>query len=375
MKKGYIRLITFELIIIAILLLNSFVLSILNRYIILLFLLIILGLFKIIFGFEKDRNRYWKSICLEVIIYLLMFFLAYYLLGLLIGFYKAVNYFNLKSIKNIFIPIILLIISKEILRYMMLKKSEGSKLSIITTTILFILLDITIFAGPQHFQNFFDTFVFIATIIMPYIRKNVISSYISIHDGYKPTILFYLVMELYTYLIPIIPNPNYYIYSLIHFLAPFVLLYRLYLFYKKDLDEKIENARQNKEIIGLIPCAIIIGILVYFTSGYFRYHAIVIGSGSMVPQLYKGDVVVVEKKHNDIEKLEIGQVIAVKYENTIIVHRIAKKITVEGQTYIYTKGDANNDIDSYKVTKEMIYGAVNVRIPFIGFLPVWLRNL
>ena len=372
MKKGYIRLITFEIIIIALLLLNSFVLSILNRYVILLFLTIILGLFKAFFGFEKDRNRYWKSISLEVLIYLLIFFLAYYLFGLFTGFYKAVNYYNLKSLKDIFLPMILLIIFKEILRYMMLKKSEGSRLSVLTTTILFILLDITIFAGPQHFQSFYDVFVFLATILLPYISKNVICSYISIHDGYKPTILFYLVMELYTYFIPIIPNPNHYIYSLIHLLTPFLLLYRLYVLYKKDRDEKIERAKQSKEIYGLIPCIFIIGLLVYFTSGYFRYHAIVIGSGSMVPKLYKGDVVLVE---NDIDKLEVGQVIAVNYENTIIVHRIAKKIKVEGQTYIYTKGDANNDIDGYKVTKEMIYGVVNIRIPYIGYLPVWLRNL
>ena len=375
MKKGYIKLLTFEIVIIAILLLNSFVLSILNRYIYILFLAIILVFFKIIFGFEKDRNRYWKSICLEVIIYLLIFFLAYYLLGLFTGFYKTINYFNFRSIRDILTPIVILIILKEILRYMMLKKSEGSKLSVIMTTILFIIFDITFFAGSQHFQNFYDFFVFVATILLPYISKNVIGSYISIHDGYKPTILFYLVMELYTYVIPIIPNPNHYIYSLIHLLVPFALLYRLYIFYKGDRDEKIESAKQSKEILGLIPCTIIIGILVYFTSGYFRYHAIVIGSGSMVPALYKGDVVLVEKKHNDIEKLEVGQVIAVNYENTIIVHRIAKKINVEGQTIIYTKGDANNNIDSYKVTKEMIYGLVNVRIPYIGFLPVWLRNL
>ena len=110
MKKGYIKLLTFEIIIIAILLLNSFVLSILNRYILILFLAIILGLFKLLFGFEKDRNRYWKSICLEVTIYLLIFFLMYYLFGLFTGFYKAVNYYNFRSIKNIFIPIIVLTI-------------------------------------------------------------------------------------------------------------------------------------------------------------------------------------------------------------------------------------------------------------------------
>ena len=375
MKKGYIKLLTFEFIIIALLLLNSFVLSILDSYLKLLFLVIILVLFKVIFGFEKDRNRYAKTICLDVIIYLLIFFLAYYLSGLFFGFYKSINYFHLRGIKNIFIPIIATVILKEILRYMMLKKSEGSRISIITTCIFFIIFDLTIMISSQRYNNFYEVFLFIALYVLPYTSKNIICSYIAMHDGYKPTILYMLVMELYVYVLPIIPNPNQYIYSLIHLLAPFALLWRLYLFYQKDRDEKIDSSKQKKEFLGLIPCFIIISLLVYFTSGYFTYHAIVIGSGSMVPQINKGDVVIVEKNRANIDKLMVGDVIAVKHQDIIIVHRIAKKIKIDGQYYLYTKGDANNDIDSYKIDADMIYGMVNVRIPYLGLLPVWLRNL
>ncbi len=375
MKKGYIRLLAFELIIFVLLLLNSFVLSILNRYWGLLFLVIISGLFKVFFGFEKDRNRYWKTVCLDVTIFLLAFFLAYYLIGIPIGFYKTINYYTLSNLKKIFIPLIGVVVLKELLRYMMLKKSEGSRLLIVTTCFLFILFDLNVIVSIPKFHSFYDVFIFIALYVLPYTSKNIVCTYISIKDGYKPTILYILVMELYIYLIPIIPNPNQYIYSLIHLLAPFVLLFRLHTFYKKDRDEQIEYSKQKKEILSLIPCIVIISILVYFTSGYFRFHAIVIGSGSMEPHMHKGDVVVVDKGKANIDKLEIGQVIAVKHQGIIVVHRIVKKIAVNEQYVIYTKGDANNDIDSYKVTKDMIYGTVDIKIPFIGYLPVWLRDL
>ena len=375
MKNGHKRLLFFELIIIVLLLLNNFVSSILSGYWKVLFFIILLVLFKYLFGFEKDRNRYWKSVCLEVIIFLLAYFLIYYLSGLIFSFYKPINYYTFSNVKNIFIPLVLSIILKEILRYMMLKKSEGSKRLIVSTSVLFILIDLIGKFNAGTFKTPYTIFMFLALYVLPAISKNVVCSYMSIKVGYRPPILYLLVIEMHVYLLPLIPNPNEYIYALFQLLAPFVLLYRLYVFYKADRDEDIERVVHKKRVLGLIPCAIIISILAYLTSGYFRYHALVIGSGSMVPNIHKGDVVIVEKNKKRIEDLEIGQVIAVKHENIIVVHRLVKKIQANGQYYAYTKGDANNDIDSYKISDDMIYGVVNVKIPYIGYPTVWLNNL
>ena len=91
MKKGYKRLLFFEIIICCFLLLNSFAWNILSSYITILFLIFILFLFYKLFGFEKDNHRYVKDIILETIIFLITFFLLYYLLGILIGFAKTHN--------------------------------------------------------------------------------------------------------------------------------------------------------------------------------------------------------------------------------------------------------------------------------------------
>lgn len=257
----------------------------------------------------------------------------------------------------------------------MLKKSEGSKRLIVSTSVLFVLIDLIGKFNAGTFKTPYAIFMFLALYVLPAISKNVVCSYMSIKVGYRPPILYLLVIEMHVYLLPLIPNPNEYIYALFQLLAPFVLLYRLYVFYKADRDEDIERVVHKKRVLGLIPCAIIISILAYLTSGYFRYHALVIGSGSMVPNIHKGDVVIVEKNKKRIEDLEIGQVIAVKHENIIVVHRLIKKIQANGQYYVYTKGDANNDMDSYKISEDMIYGVVNVKIPYIGYPTVWLNNL
>ena len=95
----------------------------------------------------------------------------------------------------------------------------------------------------------------------------------------------------------------------------------------------------------------------------------------MTPNINKGDVVVIEKIRENYEDTEIGQVIAYRHDNKIVVHRLVKKIEIEGTTYYYTKGDNNDNIDGYKITNDMIIGLVNIRIPYIGYPTVWLNNL
>lgn len=374
MKRGYKRLLVFETIIILLLILNSFVSSILTGYIKVLFLLGILVVFKMFFGFEKDRHRYWKSICIEVLIFLLLYFILYYLSGLVLSFAKTNNYYSFKGIFNVIIPLILTIILKEILRYMMLTKSEGSKLLIFITTVLFILLDVSLALKIDSLTSNYEIFIFTAITVLPTISSNILCSYMTYKSGYKPTILYLLITTLYSYLLPIIPNPNQYLYSIVQLIMPFILLYRIYLFYKKDRDEEILREYNKKRLGTLILPLIVVIILVYFTSGYFYHHAIVIASGSMTPKILKGDVVVIEKIPNK-KDIEVGEVIAYRYNKIIVVHRLVKKIKVDGEYIYYSKGDANNDIDNYKITEDMIIGVVNVKIPYIGYPTVWLNNL
>ena len=99
MKKGYKRILTFDIILIVLLLINSFSLNLLSRYKMIVFLLIILFVFWKLFGFEKDKHRYVKEIILDIALLLFVFFILYYLLGILIGF-TMTNYYNIGSLIN-----------------------------------------------------------------------------------------------------------------------------------------------------------------------------------------------------------------------------------------------------------------------------------
>ena len=154
-----------------------------------------------------------------------------------------------------------------------------------------------------------------------------------------------------------------------------ILLYRIYKFYEKAKDRSVEREYNKINSVPLIICSILTIIIVYFTSGYFRYMAVAIASGSMSSKIEKGDVVIVKKMSDKYDTIKVGDIIAYKYGEAIIVHRVDKRIAVDGKYYFYTKGDANPKIDDYAVKENMIIGKVSIKIPYIGLPTVWLSEI
>ena len=177
MKRGYKRLLIYEIIIFFILIINICFLNILGNYTTIIFLLLMIGVFKKLFGLEKDKHTYSKDIILDIVIFLLIFFLLYYLSGLFFGFARTENYYNVSGLIKFVIPLILSIILKEILRYNIIMKSEGNKLLTILSIILFIVIDFSIYFNG--FYNKHDTFIFIALTLLPSISTNILCSYIT----------------------------------------------------------------------------------------------------------------------------------------------------------------------------------------------------
>ena len=375
MKRGYKKLLIFQLIMFFILILNSFIHNILGNYITIVFLILTIIIFKLFFGVEKDRHRFTKDIIFDVIIFLLIFFLIYYLSGLIIGFARTDNYYTLNGIKTFIIPIIITIILKEFLRYQVIMKSEGNKILMILSCILFIFLDVTNPIFYNGFSSKYDTFIFFALTLLPAISTNIVCSYLTFKVGYKPNILYLLVMNLYQYLLPLVPNPNEYIASIIRFLLPILLGYKLSGFFNLTADQEIDRNYNKTSAWSLIVPTILVAVLVYFTSGYFHYYAVAIASGSMEKAISKGDIVVIEKIDKQYDKLEKGQVIAYTYHGVLVVHRIVNIIEDKGEYYVYTKGDANAKEDNYVVEQDTIMGTVEFVIPYLGLPKVWLNEM
>lgn len=374
MKRGYKKLLLFEFFVLILVLLNSFLFKFLSQFTIILFFIALLFLFKFIFGFEKDKHRYTKNVIIEIFIILLMFFIIFYLFGLIVGFVKNNSYLNFYGLSNIIIPIFITIILKEVLRYEILMKACDNKLLIILSCILFIIFDLFNSFSLNDFSSKYNIFLFISLNLIPAISNNVVCTYLSIKSGYKPLIFYQIIIQLYSYILPIIPDVSEYILSLIGLLLPIIIGRKIYNDFRVENDEYIGRNYKKKDYLILGFSSFIVIFLVYFCSGYFKYHVIAIASGSMHPYLNKGDLVVIEKINKD-SKLKKGMIIAYKYNGVTIIHRINRVVKINNEDIFYTKGDSNNEEDKYKVKKSMISGIVKGNIDYVGWPIVWLNEL
>ena len=361
-------------IIFSILLLNSFVSNILGYWELVLLTSLILLAFKLLFGFEKDNHRYTKDIILNITIILLSSFILYYLLGLLIGFVRPSMQLSIYTFKSFILPMAILIFIKEFLRYQMIMKFSDNKALLVITVLFFIIMDITHSVNVWTMINRTQSFMIIALIIFPAISRNIVASYIAYKVGYKPNWIWLSVIALYSSVLPIIPNTGEYILSLLKLLLPIVIGYNVYSFFQNRKNNIPLSYAKNKTWSYLAGSLVFVLVVVYFTSGYFKYFSIAIATGSMTPNIYKGDVVIINQRYH-IEDLKVGDIIAYKYTDKIVVHRIAKIANYKDDKVFYTQGDANNSIDEYIVYPETIMGPVKWKVPYIGLPTVWLNEL
>lgn len=358
-----------------VLLINSFITKIFSRYSICAFIFIVLIISYLLLGMEKEKSRYNKDIILSLLIYIAIYYITTYLFGLFIGFNKNVYSSNIILILKNIVPIIIIIPLSELLRYIINSKIKDNYILLGLSIFVFTLIDTTITIQVSSFKNFYDTLKVIGLFILPSLSKNYLLTYLSIKVSYKPNLAYRYLMELPRYILPIVTSFGVYIESVIYISFPIIVFIIIYNDFKKREKKNIilsSKFKKNTKFIYYIVTIILITI-VSLTSGYFKYQAIVIATGSMTPNINKGDMVVIEKvAPKDAKKLKEGEVLAFKREDKIVVHRIYKIYTSGNEIFFKTKGDHNNAPDGYLTEAKEILGTVKFNIRYIGYPTVAL---
>lgn len=377
MKKGFNKILILEIILLIFLLFNSFVFKIANMYVISGIMLPFLILMIVLNGFEKDNYRYKKDVLLNIIIFLLMYYFITYFLGLFSGFVKSsysLSFINI--IKNTF-PVIALILITELMRYVLFNKTKRNLPCLIIGCLLFVMVDVNTMVHIYDVKTALGITKMICLVVFPSITKNIFLTYLTMKVGYKNGIIYRLITELSTYLLPIFPDFGEYINVLLKTVLPIAIMARLNNMFNYYSVRKIKDSRYNNRklvLYSVITFALL--TIVLLTSGLFTYQALTIGSGSMSPAIEKGDVIVLKSmKNEEARKIKKGDVLVYNHDNKIIVHRVIKKSN-NGETISFkTKGDYNNAKDSWTVKQEDVIGIVKFRIRWIGMPTVALNEL
>lgn len=376
-KKSYNRILTIDVILLIVLLFNSFVFKIAKLWEISLILLPFLIISIIVLGYEKETYRNKKDVLINLLIFILIYYFITYILGLLTGFVKTgYSLAFVHIVKNIF-PLIILIVISEILRYILFSKSKGSIVCYIIGFLIFVLIDINMMVHLYNVFNYAGLTKMICLVVFPSITKNLMLIYLTRNVGYTNGIVYRLLTELGTYLLPIFPDFGEYINVLIKTVLPIIIMVRINTMFNYFDERKIISSRyNNKKMLSYTIITILLFIIVTLTSGYFKYQALSIGSGSMSPKIEKGDVVIVKKvAKNKLYTIKKGDVLVYNHDNRIIVHRVVKIIKVKGKINFMTKGDNNNANDSWVIKENEIIGITEFRIKWIGMPTVALNEL
>ena len=318
---------------------------------------------------EQDKMQ---SLFITLIIYIIV----YFLLGLVFGFEKtpySKELFNI--LKNIW-SFGGLIFFQEFIREALIKNEKKKAYNFILMTILFMLINLNFSNITEHFTDLKEIFIYSSTTLIPSILESALATYLIYIGGAKFSIMYRLFVTLPPFIVPIIPNLDWFATAIVGVVLPLaVYIYMNYVHVNRS-ERLSKRERRKYNPVIYVPVFVFIGLLAGFVMGLFKYQPIAVLSGSMSPTFNRGDAVVVNKlttaEKNELKKGDIIQFVSgTKY----VVHRIVD-ITNDnyGNKLFITKGDHNNTIDSTKVALEDVKGKVSFVIPLIGYPSVWLSG-
>lgn len=379
MKRDKLKVYIIELLLIFILFFTLFAPNIITRIILSIIMLVYAIITSKLLKSRKNKSIYKKQVIILMTIFALVYIGIFYLMGLYFGFQQSKILLSVWSILNYIIPLAVIIISSEIVRNVLLQqdviiriKSKKFNLSIALTYIAMVLIDLVVYIDVYNLNNLDEFLTALGFVLFASLSSNLLYNYISVRYNTKGIIVYKLITTLYMYIIPIVPNVYIFFKSFLRMINPYIIYIIIERLYS---DAKFTNSynERKKNIISNTILFIIMILSVMLISCKFHYGILVIGSHSMTGTLNKGDAVVFEKYTNqDIQK---GQVIIFDYNGIQTVHRVDDIKIVNDEYRYYTKGDANSKRDDGYITNDKIYGLVNLKVKYIGYPTLWVREL
>ena len=375
MKKDAYMISIVEVIVLIISLLQMFVFKSFSYpvYLILLFGVLVLSYFLL--KFDRRKERLSKDVVLIVSIAVLLYWLVIYIVGYFSGFLINSYQRTFWGIsKNLFFGFGLIIIT-ELIRHMLLRRRTTKMKLIVLSVIALSMVEIATKFSIGQLDNNTQILKLFFSVVVPIFSKNVLLTYVTLKTGFVGSTIYRTLMELPLYVVPIIPNLGYYIENLIITILPLIILLIIYKIYYSS-DDKIASSRMYSKLnkLSSIFYAFIIVVLltiVILVSGIGRYIVYTIGSASMEKTINVGDVVVIDKKDKEFVENDI---IAFYHNDVILVHRIISIYEDDFGIYYQTKGDNNDDADSWLVKEADVVGQYRMRIRWVGWPTVKLNE-
>lgn len=292
----------------------------------------------------------------------------YLFCGTGLGFYE--NPFGAVYLYKYILPFILAVIGAEQIRRVAL--AQDTKASSVLSYIGLVLFDTLLFSGGNILQNYNGFIDFCSLTLFPAVTANLLYHFISKRYGALPNIVYKVLISVYPYIIPVKPKMSEAMLSFFKILLPVIVLLFVRALYERQRKSVNRKNKTAKTVLGVLAVVLMTGFIMLITC-QFRFGLLVIATESMTGSLDKGDAIIYEQY--DGQKLSTGQVLVFVSEKRKTVHRIADIEKINGELRIYTKGDANEKNDLGYITTDDIVGISKLKIKYLGYPTVWMREL
>lgn len=244
-----------------------------------------------------------------------------------------------------------------------------------------ITLGFTLFSFPAGMYTLLgDPTTFFPTlgrIILPRFAENLLSTYLVWVGGPLASLTYRLIITLFEWLMPVLPDISWMLQALIGTLVPTLIL----IFINQALAGREviappaneANAKKKSQSILWLVVSILIVLLAWFNTGVFGIRHYLVSGVSMNPTLYAGDIAIV--KSVAPEEVKVGDVIMFyTSKSNRVLHRVIAIDNVDGKIEFITRGDNLNVTDD-PVTLDRFAGKMTLVIPKIGWISIGIRRL
>lgn len=290
--------------------------------------------------------------------------------GTFVTSYKNPYFVNVERLFKIIIPSVVIIIASEIIRYVLL--GQKNKFSTVISWLICVIAEVLMFSGVAEFESFNHFMDLVGMTLFPAVSSNVYYHYVAKRFGALPNVSFRLVSTLYVYFIPIYSEIPSALHASIKILLPLMMLALTSALFEKKKRNAIVKGKKASLIGTVVAVAVVISTAMLI-SCHFRFGAIVIATESMTGEINKGDMIIYERY--DGQPIKEGQVIVFMSYDVRIIHRVVKIEHIGNEVRYYTKGDANEEQDQGYVTEADIVGLTDMKLSYVGYPTLWLREL
>lgn len=340
-------------------------------------------------GWARPRTHNSKLIAALIILAAIAFQVSLFLfLGWKLGFVRNLYGWNLISLVRVFLPVTLTLVLEEILRGQLVEHGKGNLRMIVGIGVILWLITILIALPAYQLTVPRAVFTFLVTVAGPAALTNILLTYIAYTYDYRVNIAYRLIMELPTYLLPILPNVGIFLPTLFQVgLIPVLIIVLAGLHHasphravartqkvRRPISDQSQRTRRIVRTTATSLAVVLVLTYVSLVSGLFRYYVLTIGSGSMEPTLARGDLVLVEKT-NCYDTITTGDILVYHHGDAVVVHRVVAIGQDTGQYTFQTQGDHNTSEDDWQVSQQDIIGVARGRIAALGYPTLWVNAL